>query len=68
MTEADLAYYYIPEIALTFVLVFFSIRFYIRLKFGSVQELKTLLEKYFETKEIAQEALRKAKKCPITKP
>lgn len=61
MTEADLAYYYLPEFALTFVLVFFSMRFYIRLKFGSFQELITLLEKYFETKKLANEAIRKAK-------
>lgn len=59
MTEVDLAYYYLPEFALTFVLVFFSIGFYIRLKFGSFQELITLLEKYFETKEIAEKVLTK---------
>lgn len=67
MTEADLAYYYIPEIALTFVLVFFSIRFYIRLKFGSFRELKTLIEKYFETKEIAEQALKKEKQMKFRK-
>lgn len=68
MNEADLTYYYLPEFIATFVLIFFAIRYYIRLKFGSFQELITLLEKYFETKELANEAIRKAKRCPTMKP
>lgn len=61
MTQEDLEYLYIADVAIAFVLVFFSIRYYIRIKFGSFQELITLIEKYFETKELANEAIRKAK-------
>ena len=67
MTQEDLEYLYIADVAIAFVLVFFLIRYYIRLKFGSFQELITLLEKYFETKELANEAIRKAKRCPTMK-
>jgi len=62
MTQEDLEYLYIADVAIAFVLVWFSLRTYIRIKFGSFQELKTLLEKYFEAKELANEAIRKAKK------
>ena len=65
MTEANLEYLYLADVAIAFVLIFFPIRYYIRLKFGSFQELITLLEKYFETKEIANEAIRKAKNEPL---
>ena len=65
MTQEDLEYLYIADVAIAFVLVFFSIRYYIRIKFGSFQELITLLEKYFETKELANEAIRKAKNEPL---
>ena len=62
MTQEDLEYLYIADVAIAFVLVWFSLRTCIRIKFGSFQELKTLLEKYFEAKELANEAIRKAKK------
>ena len=67
MTEADLEYLYIADLAIVFLWVFFSIRYYIKIKFGSFQKLITLLEKYFETKELANETIRKAKRCPTFK-
>ena len=65
MTQEDLEYLYFADVAIAFVLVFFLIRYYIRLKFGSFQELITLIEKYFETKKLANEAIRKAKNEPL---